>query len=39
MQREDVANGELPSSTNAELLADALLGPIVMRRLPPTPSL
>ena len=28
-----VSNGELPADTNAELLADALVGPIVMRRL------
>ena len=28
-----VSHGELPADTNAELLADALVGPIVMRRL------
>jgi hypothetical protein len=31
--REAAAAGELPSDTNAEMLADALVGPIVMRRL------
>jgi TetR/AcrR family transcriptional regulator of autoinduction and epiphytic fitness len=31
--RQAVADGELPADTNAELLADALVGPIVMRRL------
>ena len=31
--REAVAAGELPADTDAELLADALIGPIVMRRL------
>jgi TetR/AcrR family transcriptional regulator, regulator of autoinduction and epiphytic fitness len=31
--RDAVTTGELPSETDPELLADALLGPIVMRRL------
>jgi TetR/AcrR family transcriptional regulator of autoinduction and epiphytic fitness len=31
--RQAVADGELPTDTNAEILADALVGPIVMRRL------
>ncbi|HMK11977.1 MAG TPA: TetR/AcrR family transcriptional regulator [Acidimicrobiales bacterium] len=31
--REATASGELPADTNPELLADALVGPIVMRRL------
>jgi AcrR family transcriptional regulator len=31
--RKAVADGELPKVTNPELLADALMGPIVMRRL------
>ena len=31
--REAIASGELPKSANPELLADALIGPIVMRRL------
>jgi AcrR family transcriptional regulator len=31
--REAVASGELPSNADPELLTDALLGPIVMRRL------
>jgi AcrR family transcriptional regulator len=31
--REAMATGELPASTDAELLADALVGPIVLRRL------
>jgi AcrR family transcriptional regulator len=31
--RQAVADGELPADTNAEILADALVGPIVMRRL------
>ena len=31
--RQAVADGELPADTNAEMLADALVGPIVMRRL------
>jgi AcrR family transcriptional regulator len=31
--RDAVASGELPADTNPELLADALVGPIVMRRL------
>jgi hypothetical protein len=31
--REAVAARELPDDTNPELLADALIGPIVMRRL------
>jgi AcrR family transcriptional regulator len=31
--REGIASGELPGSTDPELLADALIGPIVMRRL------
>jgi TetR/AcrR family transcriptional regulator of autoinduction and epiphytic fitness len=31
--RQAAADGELPADTNAEMLADALIGPIVMRRL------
>src|SRR5206468_5635473 len=31
--RDAVANGELPADTDPELLADALVGPIVLRRL------
>ena len=31
--REAMTSGELPPDTHAELLADALVGPIVMRRL------
>jgi AcrR family transcriptional regulator len=31
--RDAVARGELPDGTDAELLADALVGPIVMRRI------
>jgi hypothetical protein len=31
--REAVAAGSLPADTDAELLADALVGPIMMRRL------
>jgi AcrR family transcriptional regulator len=31
--RQAVADGELPADTNPELLADALISPIVMRRL------
>ena len=31
--RQAVADGELPADTNADMLADALVGPIVMRRL------
>jgi AcrR family transcriptional regulator len=31
--REAVASGELPADTHPELLADALMGPIVLRRL------
>jgi len=31
--REAAKSGELPADTNPELLADALVGPIVMRRL------
>jgi TetR/AcrR family transcriptional regulator, regulator of autoinduction and epiphytic fitness len=31
--REGVRDGELPSDTDAELLADALVGPILIRRL------
>jgi len=31
--RQAVADGELPADTNPEMLADALIGPIVMRRL------
>jgi AcrR family transcriptional regulator len=31
--REAVRSGELPADSNPELLADALVGPIVMRRL------
>jgi TetR/AcrR family transcriptional regulator, regulator of autoinduction and epiphytic fitness len=31
--KEAIASGELPKATNAQLLADALTGPIVMRRL------
>jgi AcrR family transcriptional regulator len=31
--REAIAAGELPAGTQPELLADALMGPIVMRRL------
>jgi AcrR family transcriptional regulator len=31
--RKAVDDGELPKDTNAEMLADALVGPIVMRRL------
>jgi TetR/AcrR family transcriptional regulator, regulator of autoinduction and epiphytic fitness len=31
--REAVVSGELPADTNPELLADALVAPIVMRRL------
>jgi TetR/AcrR family transcriptional regulator, regulator of autoinduction and epiphytic fitness len=31
--RQAAVDGELPADTNAEILADALVGPIVMRRL------
>jgi len=31
--RDAVTNGELPADTDADLLADALVGPIVLRRL------
>ncbi len=31
--RDAVTNGELPADTDPELLADALVGPIVLRRL------
>src|SRR5262249_14465370 len=31
--RQAAADGELPADTDAEILADALVGPIVMRRL------
>jgi TetR/AcrR family transcriptional regulator, regulator of autoinduction and epiphytic fitness len=31
--KEAIASGELPKDTDAQLLADALVGPIVMRRL------
>lgn len=31
--QDAVENGELPSDTDAEILADALVGPIVLRRL------
>jgi TetR/AcrR family transcriptional regulator, regulator of autoinduction and epiphytic fitness len=31
--RDAMATGELPADTNAELLADALVGPIVLRRI------
>jgi AcrR family transcriptional regulator len=31
--RQAAADGELPADTNVEILADALVGPIVMRRL------